>query len=93
MGKEHPISDLRSGSVGRSHFFGPVNYMIFEAIGGYPIHVCGSSSISGKSLQSMLDTLVFADCGNMDSMMRKEPPKTVTFYENLGRSCNIDGPE
>ena len=22
--------------------------------------------------------------------MREEPPKTVTFYENLGRLCSID---
>ena len=32
-------------------------------------------------------------CENMDSTLREEPPKTVIFFEVLGRSCNIDEPE
>ena len=44
-------------------------------------------------LLSMLDTPVLTACGNMDSTFREEPPKTVTFCENLGHSCNIDDPE
>ncbi len=44
MKKEYPTS--RSGSVEGFRFFGPVNYMIFGASGGYPIHACESSSMS-----------------------------------------------
>ena len=46
--------------------------------------------MSGKSFPSMLDTPVFTVCENVDSALREEPNKTVTFYENLGRLCNID---
>ena len=43
---------------------------------------------SGRNALPALDTPVFTNCENADSKLREEPPKTVTFYENLGRSCN-----
>ncbi len=89
--KGHPT--LRSGVIEGSHFSGFINYVTFGALGGYPIHVSESSSMSGKSLLSMLDMPVFTACENMDSTLREEPPKTVTFYENLGRLCSIDDPD
>ncbi len=89
--KRHPTS--RSGSIERSHFSESVNYNNFGALGGYPIHICKSILMYQKSLPSMLDAPVFTACKNMDSTLREEPPKTVTFYENLGRSCSINDPE
>ena len=52
--KECPLPT--SGSVEGSHFLGPVNYMIFGVLGGYPIHVCESSSMSGTNFLPMLET-------------------------------------
>ena len=40
-----------------------------------------------------LGTPVFTDRENTGSTLRQEPPKTVTFHENFGRSCNIDDSE
>ncbi len=77
----------------RCHFSGSVNCMIFGVLGGYPIHICESSLMSGKTLLPMLDAPVFTVCENVDSKLREEPPKTVTFYGNLGRLCNRDEPE
>ncbi len=89
--QEHSAS--RSGSVEKSYFSGSANYTIFGALGEYPIQVCESSSMSGKNFLSTLDTSDFTACGNVDPTLREEPLKTMTFYENLGRSCNIDHPE
>ncbi len=66
--------------------------MIFGALGGHAILVCESPPESGKNLLSMLDAPIFTACENTDSTLREEPPKTVTFYDNLGRSCSIDDP-
>ncbi len=49
--------------------------------------------MSGNSLVSMPETPVSTACENRDSTLLEEPSKTVTFYGNLGRSCNIDDPE
>ena len=88
MEKEYPTP--RSGSVEGSHYFRPANYMIFGEPGAYPIHVYESSSMSEKNFPPMLDTLVCTDCENMNSTLREEPPRTVTFCEDLGQPCNID---
>ena len=90
---EKGAPNIEISSIERSHFSGCVNYMIFGALGGHPNYVCESSSMSGKNLLSILDKPVFNACENMDSTLREKPPMTVTFYENLGRSCNIDEPE
>ena len=82
-----------SGSVEGSHFFGPVNYMTCGVLVAYSICVCESTSMSGKNLLLMLDTPIFTECENINSTLREEPPKTETFYENLGRSCNLDDSE
>ena len=58
--------------------------MIFGASGGYAIHACESSSVSGKDLPLTLDAPVLTDHENMDSTCREELPKTVTFCEDLG---------
>ncbi len=81
-GKGYPTSS--PGSIEKSHFSGSVNYMSFGALGGHSIHVCESTSMSGKNLLFMLEAPVCNACENMDSTLRDEPPKTVTFYENLG---------
>ena len=91
MEKEDPTS--RSDPIERSHFLGPVNYMIFERRGGYPIHVYESLSKSVKNLLLMLDRSVFTAYENIDSTLWEEPPKAVTLYENLGLSYGIDDPE
>ncbi len=67
-----------SGPIERSYFSGSVNYMIFGALGEHYIHVC-ESFLSGKNLLSMFDTSVVTACGNVDSTLREEPPKTVIF--------------
>ena len=40
----------------------------------------------------MLDTPVLTNHENVNSTLREEPSKTVTFYDNFGRSCSIDDP-
>ncbi len=88
--KEYPTS--RSGSVERPHFFGPVIYMIFGTMWGYPIQVYEPLSKSRKNPLATLDMPVYTDRENMDSTLREELRNTATFYGNLGRSCNIDDP-
>ena len=39
-----------------------------------------------------LDTPLPTAYESMDSTLRDEPPKTMTFYENLGRLCSEDDP-
>ena len=88
--KEHSTS--RSGPVKRSHLFGLVNCMIFGTMLEYPTHVYEPLLRSGRNPLFKLDTPVFTDCEKTNLTLREEPPKTVTFYDNLGRSCSIDDP-
>ena len=41
----------------------------------------------------MVDAPVFTDRGNVDSTLREEPSKKVTFRENLGHPYNVDDSE
>ncbi len=75
--KKHPTS--RSGSFERSHLFGPVNYMVFGTMWRCPIHVYEPLSDPRKNPLPMLNTPVLTDCEKMDSTLRKELPKTLTF--------------
>ena len=86
---EHPTS--RSGSVEREvpPFWACQLHDLWSAVTIPPLCLPAISE-SGKNSLLILDTPVFTDCKNMDSTLREEPPKTVTFYENVGRSCNKD---
>ncbi len=77
-------------AVDGSHFFGFVNYAIFEAPENCLVHVSGLLPACGRILLSMLDTPVFTDQENINSTFREEPPKTATFHGNRDSSCNID---
>ncbi len=79
-------------AVDGSHFFGLVNYTIFEAPENSLAHVSGLLPACGRILLSTLDTSAFTDPENINSTFREEPPKMAAFHRNCDSSCNIDDP-
>ena len=84
---------LNNEAVDGSHFFGLVNYAIFGARENQLIPISRSLSACGKNLLSKLDASAFTDQENINSTLREEPPKMVTFHGNGDSPYNIDDPE
>ena len=72
-------STARSGAVGGSHAFGPVNCMIFEAPRRYLTYVCNPSTVCKEDRPLILDTPNFIDQENMNWPLWEEPPEMVNF--------------
>ena len=72
------------------HLFEVTIYFTLGTMWGQLIHIYEAHLKTGKHSPPMVDAPVFTDRGNVDSMSREEPSKTVTFCEDLGHPYNID---